>query len=128
MLALASDEPGRREAGDATAGELLDDRARASYRARVVSLDEDLAEAERCADVGRAAALSRERDALLAELARAVGLGGRARHAGSASERARVNVQRRLRDTIARITEQDADLGRSLNNSVKTGIYCCFRP
>ncbi len=128
VLALASDEPGRREAGDATAGELLDDRARASYRARVVSLDEDLAEAERCADVGRAAALSRERDALLAELARAVGLGGRARHAGSASERARVNVQRRLRDTIARITELDADLGRSLNNSVKTGIYCCFRP
>jgi len=76
----------------------------AAYRQRLLDLDEELAESERLADLGRREMLQAEREALLAELARAVGLGGRTRSAGSATERARVNVQRRIKDAVARIS------------------------
>jgi hypothetical protein len=62
------------------------------------------------------------------ELARAVGLGGRDRRAGSASERARINVQRRIRDVLTRVAELDASLGRHLELHVKTGVFCSWEP
>jgi hypothetical protein len=57
-----------------------------------------------------------------------VGLGGRSRAAASATERARVNAQRRLKDAIARISDVDAALGARVGAAVHTGTYCCFRP
>jgi len=114
------------DAGDA--GELLDPRARQEYRARVASLESDLAEAREHNDLGRAAAVSEELDFLKAELSRALGLGGRERRAGGASERARINVQRRLRHALERITLQHAELGQMLERALKTGLYCSYRP
>ena len=113
---------------ESSAGELLDERARSTYGRRVAELDQALAEAERHADPGRVAKLRLERDALLAELRRAVGLAKRARVAASATERARVNVQRRLRDAVGRIAEVDQGLGRFFERAIRTGTYCCFRP
>jgi hypothetical protein len=107
------------------AGELLDDRARQAYRRRIAEIDATL---ERGPDEPRLEPLRRERQALADELTRATGLGGRARLAGSATERARVNVQRRLKDAIARIAEVEPDLGRFLEGAVRTGTYCCFAP
>ena len=46
--------------------------------------------------------------------------------AAGASERARVNVQRRLKDAIARIAEADPVLGAFLGKAVRTGTYCRF--
>ena len=63
-----------------------------------------------------------------AELAHALGLGGRERRAGSAAERARINVQRRLREVQKRITEQDEFLGRHFELSIKTGTCCMYAP
>jgi hypothetical protein len=57
-----------------------------------------------------------------------VGLGGRDRKAGAAAERARINVQRRIRDVIARVAEIDEALGRHLRRHLKTGVFCCWRP
>ena len=57
-----------------------------------------------------------------------MGLGGRPRPAASATERARVNVQRRLKDAVARVSEADAELGARLAGAIHTGTYCCFRP
>ncbi len=65
---------------------------------------------------------------LAEQLASAVGLGGRDRKAASNVERARVNVQRRLKDAIRRIAEHDAALGRYLDATVRTGTYCVYRP
>jgi hypothetical protein len=127
VLALASDEPSASVA-ESSAGELLDETAKRAYRARVAAIDDDIAEAERRANAARAAKLQKEKEALLAELARASGLGGRPRQAGSATERARVNVQRRLRDAIAKIAEADTELGRFFERSIRTGTFCCFRP
>ena len=123
-LVLASDDPSASlDEGGAT--DAIDARARASYTARLVAIDEELAEAERDQDRAREERLHREKDALTRELARAFGLGGRARAAG-ASERARVNVQRRLKDAIARIAEADPVLGAFLGKAVRTGTYCRF--
>lgn len=125
VLALASDEQGTSLAEEAP-GELLDEQARRAYRARLAELERALGDAERDHDLGRHATLERERALLGAELERAFGLGGRSRRSGSASERARVNVQRRLKDAIGRIAELDAECGRFLARVVRTGNYCVF--
>ena len=61
-------------------------------------------------------------------MSRAVGLGGKARLAGSTTERARVNVQRRLKDALERVAEASPELGAWLSRSVRTGTYCAFCP
>jgi hypothetical protein len=126
VLALASDDGAA--APESTAGEQLDDTARKQYRRRLTELADQLADAEARGDARRAAAIERERDALVEELARATGLAGKARAAASTTERARVNVQKRLKDAIARVAEADAELGHTLDAAVRTGTYCCFRP
>ncbi len=114
------------DGGDA--GELLDRRARDEYRRRLADLEGELADAEESRDLGRTTRARAELEFLEAELARAVGLGGRPRRAGSAAERARVNVQRRLREAIRRIALHSPRLGRHLENAVHTGTYCRYAP
>jgi hypothetical protein len=114
------------DTGDA--GPLLDAQARASYRDRYEDLEQEITEAEADNDPARAAKARAERELLADELARGVGLGGRERRAGAASERARVNVQRRLKDALDRVTAADPELGRYLSRSVRTGTFCVYEP
>jgi hypothetical protein len=114
------------DTGDA--GPVLDDQARRDYQARVVELQEELEEAETLGDTGRADSARDELDFITRELSQAFGLGGRKRRAGSAAERARVNVRRRIKDAIKRIDEQLPDAGRYLENAIKTGTYCRYSP
>jgi hypothetical protein len=114
------------DAGDA--GELLDEEARDSYRRRLEDLHDSLAEAESFGDQARAARLREEIEFLGAELSRAVGLGGRSRRAGGASERARSAVQRRIKNALERIEEHAPALSAYLARSLKTGTFCVFIP
>jgi hypothetical protein len=114
--------------GPEDAGAMLDERAKQAYRRRVEELDHELAEALELDDQGRASRAREELEAVAEELASAVGLGGRDRKALSNVERARVNVQRRLKDAIRRIGEHDGALGRYLDATVRTGTYCVYRP
>jgi hypothetical protein len=117
------------EAGDTgDAGELLDAEAVAEYRERVRDLEDQIAEAESWSDPGRAARARAERDAIASELSRGVGLGGRARRAGAAAERARVNVQRRIRGAIKKIGESLPELAAYLDRAVRTGTFCSYEP
>jgi len=127
VLALASDDPAAQLA-ESSAGDALDERARRAYRERLSELEQAITDAESGSQRKRVTALLAEKQALVAELARAVGLGRRSRQVGSATERARVNVQRRVKDAIARIGELDEGLGRFFEGSVHTGTFCCFRP
>jgi hypothetical protein len=122
-LAGSGDHPDR---GDA--GELLDSNAFRTYRARLEALRNAVDEAETRGDVSGAERARDEMDTIAQELARASGRGGRTRRAESAVDRARSAVQRRLKDAIQRIVEQDADLGAWLTRAVHTGNYCIFRP
>jgi tetratricopeptide (TPR) repeat protein len=114
------------DGGDA--GALLDPEAKAAYRERVAELREDLEEAERFHDVERVSRLREELEFVSAELARAVGLGGRDRRASSAAERARVNVTRAIRGAVKAIAEHDGRLGHHLERSVRTGVFCAYQP
>ena len=113
-------------AGDA--GELLDARAKAAYRRRLSEIDEDLAAALAIGETARAAQAEAERDILMRELSRAVGLGGRSRRAGSAAERARSAVTRAIRHALVRLRRHDAQLGDHLDRTIRTGIYCVYLP
>ena len=75
----------------------LDEHARAAYRRRLAEIETDIEDARRCNDPARADLAERDRDFLIAELSRAVGLGGRLRSVGSDAERARTAVTRALR-------------------------------
>lgn len=109
-------------------GPLIDRQAAASYRRRLAAIDEELAEAQDWADLGRLDALQREREAILAELSSSAGLAGRARGTGSTAERARVAATKAIATAVDRVTRVDAELGRHLREAVRTGAECSYRP
>jgi hypothetical protein len=110
------------------AGELLDATAKAAYKARLDELAAEMEEADRCYDAGRAARAGAERDFLVGELARAVGLGGRDRWAASHAERARLNVTRAIRAAMANLARANPALGQHLSVTIRTGRYCSYTP
>lgn len=118
------------EAAHLTGGGLpaLDDQARESYRRRLADVEEDLADALAAHDPARAELAERDRDYLVAELARAVGLGGRTRSVGSDAERARTAVTRTIRYAIGKLGEHVPDLAAHLDRAVRTGTYCSYVP
>jgi tetratricopeptide (TPR) repeat protein len=115
-------------ASNGDAGDLLDARAKAAYRRRLDDIEEDLKEAHSLGDAARMAQAEAERDILMRELSRAVGLGNRSRRAGSASERARSAVTRAVRHALVRIRKHHAELADHLDHSIRTGTYCLYSP
>lgn len=141
VLDLVAVEEGTLTAGTATVGggealhegshaglPTLDEHARSAYRRRLEEIDEDIADARRCNDDARAELAERDRDFLLAELSRSLGLSGRFRSVGSDVERARTAVTRALRYSIERLRDEVPDLGAHLDGSLRTGTYCSYRP
>jgi tetratricopeptide (TPR) repeat protein len=116
------------EHADGDPGAVLDARAKAEYQRRIEQLDDRIELARSLGDELGVAKARGELDAVAAELARAVGLGGRDRRASSNVERARINVQRRLKDSIESISVVDVALGRFLQATIKTGTFCSFQP
>ena len=106
----------------------MDERAKASYRARLRELEEELDEATSWADSGRAARVREEMEFLADELRAAVGLGGRDRKPGSSAERARVNITRAIHSALGRIREHSAVLADHLDATVHTGTFCSYVP
>jgi hypothetical protein len=109
-------------------GPVLDDSARRAYRLRLGDLDAELDAADRRGDRSRAERAETERQALLDELRRASGLGGRARRSSPESERARVNVTRTIRSTLARVAEHAPKAAAHLQASMRTGQMCRYEP
>jgi hypothetical protein len=113
---------------DTGADEVLDAPARAAYKQRLADLDDEIDAADAAHDSGRAATFRAERDALVAALAEAYGLGGRPRRLGDRGERARTTVTARIRDTLRRIEKVHPALGRHLRESLATGRSCRYDP
>ncbi len=124
----AGAEPGLASSAFGDAGPILDAGAKDAYRRRLAEIEDDMDEARANNDGERAAQANVERDLLLGELSRAVGLGGRDRPAGSASERARASVTRAIRGAVSRIGEHHASLGTHLDRAVRTGTFCAYLP
>jgi AAA ATPase-like protein len=116
------------EAAGGSLGPVLDATARRAYQQRLADLADEFAEAEDNADLGRIERLRAERSMLAAELAGALGLGGRVRFAGDPAERARKAVTMRIRAVINTVAEQDDVLARHLRNTIRTGRLCSYEP
>ena len=112
----------------AAAEPLLDAAARDAYRRRLAALEKELDAADTTGDSARARRAGTETEALLDELRRATGLGGRDRGVSRADERARVNVTRTLRATLGRITDAAPRAGAHLAVSIHTGRACRYQP
>ncbi|MEZ5280881.1 MAG: hypothetical protein R2770_10430 [Acidimicrobiales bacterium] len=107
---------------------VLDDSARDAYRRRLAEIDDDIDRARRMNDPARAELAEADRDYLIAELRRAVGLGGRSRTVGGSSERARTSVTRSIRYAIDQLAPAQPELASRLTQCVRTGTYCSFQP
>ncbi|MFC7104457.1 hypothetical protein ACFQQB_30830 [Nonomuraea rubra] len=122
----AGAEAGRSAANSAQP--VLDEVARRTYKERLARLDGEIGELESAGDLERAAALREEREWLLAELAAATGIGGRARPFTGSEERARVAVGKAIWRAADRVAAVDPSIGEELRATVRTGTRCCYRP
>jgi hypothetical protein len=116
----------RKRLGDA--GPLLDSAARNGYRRRIEALRQEAADALEAGQLETAEAIQDELDQLVGQLAAAFGLGGRQRIAGSAAEKARLNVTRAIRAAIGKVMAALPEAGAALDRGVRTGLYCCYQP
>jgi predicted ATPase len=124
LIGAASDEP----LATADTGPMLDQEALRQYRRRLAELDDEIDAAALRGDRKRQAERSAEREALIEELKRATGLGGRPRRSGSPAEKARVNVTRTIRHAIGELASRTPDLAAHLEESIVTGVSCCYEP
>src|SRR5262249_23732744 len=119
----------RRVRGGLYAGiPVLDTQAKAEYKRRIGELRNDLEEAMRLNDSYRAARVRGEIDAIVGQLAAAVGLGGTDRKTSSYAERARSAVTKRIKRAIHRIAKVIPPLGLHLAARIKTGYFCSYNP
>jgi hypothetical protein len=105
---------------------VLDERARSAFRTRLGEIEEQFEQAQAMDLPERVAHLEGEREAILAELRAATGLGGRRRALGDSGERARKAVTGRIRESIARLHQLHPAVARHLDATVTTGIYCVY--
>ena len=121
-------DPTARAVAASDAGEILDAEALRAYRARIAELRMAIDDAQSAGAADRAGAMSEELDFITRELSRGLGLGGRARRAGSAAERARINVARAVKAAMQRINDVDPNLAAHLGATVRTGTVCVYAP
>jgi predicted ATPase len=107
-------------------GEMLDAQAKQEYKRKLRELNEQLEDQRERGDHARAEQVAAEIDFLNREIARAVGLGGRDRRAGSASERARINITRAIKAALQKISERHPSMGEMLDRSIRTGSFCSY--
>ena len=107
---------------------VLDDQARIEYKRRIHELQADIDDADGRGDPDGSARARQELDALVDQLTAAYGLGGQPRRTPDRIERARKTVTRRIRDAIARTERAHPPLGRHLQASIRTGVFCSYAP
>ncbi len=113
---------------ESSADRVIDATAMSAYRDRIRDLQGEIADADDMADLGRSERAQRELDELVDQLTAASGLGGRSRRTSGTTERARSTVTKRIRLTIKRIVGIHPELGRHLQASISTGVFCSYDP
>jgi hypothetical protein len=105
---------------------VLDDIAKAHYRARIGELRAEIDDADLCADLERASRARLEMDELIEQLSRVSGLRGATRSFVDDRERARVAVRKAITRALHAIAKLDPDIARELEARVVTGSRCMF--
>jgi hypothetical protein len=105
---------------------ILDDVAKARYRARIGELRAEIDDADLCADLERASRARLEMDELVEQLSRVCGLRGATRSFVDDRERARVAVRKAITRALDAIAKLDPEIARELEARVVTGSRCMF--
>jgi hypothetical protein len=114
--------------GDAGAEGTESEEDRSGIEQRLDALREEIEESARWNDLARGERARREWEELEAELAATLGLGGRDRRTGTPVARARYSVTKAIRNAVRLIAREHAVLGRHLETTVRTGLYCRYQP
>jgi hypothetical protein len=107
---------------------LLDDRAKREYADAIVSLKEQIEEADRFNESARASGLRDRLRWFLQEKKRAVGFRGKDRPVADPEERARTKIRKNFKAAVETIRRVHAPLGDYLEKRVKTGRFCSYNP
>lgn len=106
----------------------VDQTAVAAYRTRLADLDDDIAQADSDHDLERGARARVERDAIVTELSRSLGRGGRPRRLGDDTEKARKTVTARIHRAVRLIENHHTLLADHLRDNLTTGTTCSYQP
>ncbi|MEZ5410383.1 MAG: ATP-binding protein [Acidimicrobiales bacterium] len=106
---------------------ILDDTARAAYRARALAVVDELATARRRGDGPSIGRLETEAEALEHELRTQRQLDGTARVFADAEERARTAVRKAIMRAIDEIGAADPGIAEHLRDRITTGSSCSYR-
>ena len=107
---------------------VFDEKAKAAYQKRILELQQEMEEAEIAHESERLGALQEEYDRLIEHLSRETGKGGRARKVTGTIDKCRSAVTWRIRSAIKKIGDPHPALGRHLEASIKTGVFCEYAP
>ena len=107
---------------------VFDDQAKSEYRKRILDLQQEIEEAENRNEIERTGTLQEEYDRLLDHLSKSLGLAGKTRKTTGTVEKARSAVTWRIRSAIEKIENVHPDLGKHLDVSIQTGVFCEYTP
>lgn len=119
---------GLRASRPQTSDTLPDAQARTEYQRRLRELQDELEEAERFNDTGRAGRAQDEIEHITGELTAAYGFAGKPRMSNEPVEKLRKAVTNRIRDQVGKIRKVHPTLGQHFGNSLKTGTFCAYQP
>lgn len=107
---------------------VFDEKAKRAYRKKLQELKDEMDELEHMQNPERQALLQAEYDSLLRHLSSSLGMGGKSRKANDPVEKVRSAVTWRIRKAIQKFEKEHPALGKHLSVSVKTGVFCSYRP
>lgn len=107
---------------------VFDEKAKRAYRKRLQELKEEIDELDLLHNHDRRTQLQMEYDSLMRHLTTALGIGGKRRKTNDPVEKVRSAVTWRVRKAIQRIEKEHPSFGKHLAVSIKTGVFCAYRP
>lgn len=107
---------------------VFDEKAKKAYQQRILELQEALREAEAAQHQDQIQILQEEYDQLLDHLSKSLGVGGKTRKVADSIDKTRSAVTWRIRNAVKKIAEVHPQLGKHLEISIKTGVFCEYTP
>jgi hypothetical protein len=110
-------------------GEMVfDEKAKRSYRQKMLELQEEIKSCEDNNDHQRTASLHKEYDDIVDHLMTSIGLRGKIRRTHDVLDKTRSAVTWRIRNSIQKIEKVHPILAKHLSASIKTGLFCAYNP
>ena len=111
------------------ADEVLDEKANSEYKKRLKVLSEERKLATESENEIELERIDIEFEIIKRELNAATGLGGRSRKFSTPKEKARITVQKAIKNALDKIKENDPNLYQYLKNPIiRTGYTCSYNP